>query len=59
MSKFIDHDLDLRATQLYKAAEALPPGDAREALIYRATKIEAASLIIERWASSPGLRSPR
>lgn len=59
MSKFIHHDLDLRVTQLHEAAEALPPGDAREALIFRATKIEAASLIIERWASSPGLRAPR
>jgi hypothetical protein len=59
MSKFMDHDLDLRATQLHKAAETLPPGDAREALIQRATKIEAVSLIVEQWASSPGLRAPR
>ena len=58
MSKFIDHDLALRATQLHEAAEALPPGDARDAMVHRATKIEAASLIIERWAASPGLRAP-
>jgi len=59
MSKFIDHDLNLRVTQLQEAAEALPQGDAREALMYRAARIEAASLVIERWATSPGLRAPR
>jgi hypothetical protein len=59
MSKFIDDDLALRVTQLHEAAEALPPGDARNAMVHRAIKIEAASLIIERWAASPGLRAPR
>jgi hypothetical protein len=59
MSKLTDHDLDIKASQLHEAAETLPPGDVREALIHRASKIEAASLIVERWASSPGLRVPR
>ena len=54
----LDH-LGLKATQLHEAAETLPHGNAREALVHRATKLEAASLIIEKWASSPGLRAPR
>jgi hypothetical protein len=51
--------LELRARQLNEAAETLPHGDEREALLQRARKIEAASLIIDRWLSSPGLRLPR
>jgi hypothetical protein len=54
----IQDRLELRASQLHEAAEALPHGDAREALVNRAIKMEAASLVIERWASSPGLRAP-
>jgi hypothetical protein len=53
-----DH-LELRATQLHEAAETLPHGDAREALVRRAIRMEAASLIIERWAASRGPRAPR
>jgi hypothetical protein len=56
----IAHDhLMQNATLLHEAAETLPHGDAREFLVHRAIKMEAASLIIERWASSPSLRAPR
>jgi hypothetical protein len=51
--------LELRAKQLNEAAETLPHGDERESLLQRARRIEAASLIIDRWLSSPGLRPPR
>jgi hypothetical protein len=51
--------LGLKATQLNEAAEILPHGDEREALLHRARKIGAASLIIDRWLSSPSLRPPR
>jgi hypothetical protein len=44
------HDyLELRATQLREEAEALSHGDAREALLCRARKVKAASLVVERW----------
>ena len=56
--KSVQDHLELRATQLHEAAETLPHGDARESMVHRANKIEAASQIIERWASSPGLRAP-
>lgn len=59
MSKLTNHDLELRVSQLHDAAEGLPPGDARQALVHQAIKMEAASLIVDRWASSPGLRAPR
>ena len=48
--------LEQRAAQLSDAAETLPQGDEREGLLRRATKMEAASLIIDRWMSSPDLR---
>jgi hypothetical protein len=51
--------LELRATELHQAAETLPHGDERESLLQRALRMEAASLLIDRWMSSPGLRSPR
>jgi hypothetical protein len=51
--------LELRAVQLTKAAETLPQGDERDGLLRRAIKMEAASLIIDRWMMSPGLRAPR
>ena len=54
----MDH-LESKATQLHEAAGMLPLGDAREALVNRAIKIEAASLIFESWASSTGLRELR
>jgi hypothetical protein len=50
--------LELRATELHQAAETLPHGDERESLLQRALRMEAASLLIDRWMSSPGLRSP-
>jgi hypothetical protein len=53
-----DH-LELRATELREAAQTLPDGGERDALLHKAVKVEAASLIIERWLSSPGLRQPR
>ena len=55
----VQNDLQLRATQLHEAAGTLPQGHLREALVHRAIRMQAASLVIERWASSPGLRSPR
>jgi hypothetical protein len=53
-----DH-LEQRAARLSDAAETLPQGDERDSLLHRATKMEAASLIIDRWMSSPCLRVPR
>jgi hypothetical protein len=53
-----DH-LEQRAAQLSETAETLPQGDERDGLLRRATKMEAASLVIDRWMSSPGLRAPR
>jgi len=51
--------LALRAAQLNALAETLPKGDERDVLTHRAIKIEAASLVIDSWMSSPGLRTPR
>ena len=48
--------LTLRASQLHDAAEILPHGDEREALLSRARRMENASLVIDRWAASPSLR---
>jgi hypothetical protein len=47
--KIAQHYLKLRATQLHEEAETLLNGDAREALLRRAGKIKAASLVVERW----------
>jgi hypothetical protein len=54
----LDH-LALRAAQLNALAETLPKGAERDVLTHRAIKIEAASLVIDRWMSSPGQRTPR
>jgi hypothetical protein len=51
--------LERRAVQLGELAEDLPRGDERDDLRRRATNMVAASLIIDRWMSSPGLRVPR
>jgi hypothetical protein len=51
--------LALRAAKLNAEAETLPQGDERDVLTHKAIKMEAASLVIERWMSSPGLRAPR
>ena len=56
--KSVQAHLEFKVRQLHEGAETLPHGSAREALVHRAIKIEAASLILERWASSPGLRAP-
>jgi hypothetical protein len=53
-----DH-LELTAAKLHEIAYALPHGDKRELLLHKAVKMKAASLIIDRWMSSPGLRPPR
>jgi hypothetical protein len=51
--------LALRASELNARAETLPQGDERDDLMHKAIKMEAASLVIEKWMSSPGLRAPR
>ena len=50
--------LEQRSADLERTAETLPQGDAREDLLHRASNMEAASLIIDRWLASPGLRAP-
>jgi hypothetical protein len=50
--------LELRANELHEAAETLPCGTEREGLLHRARRMEAASHVINRWLSSPGLRAP-
>jgi len=45
--------LELRASQLHKAAEILPHGDEREALVQRARKMEGAAHLIDRWLPRP------
>jgi hypothetical protein len=57
--QIVKNRLELRASQLQEAAEILPQGDEREALLNRARRMENASLVIDRWATSPGLRGPR
>lgn len=51
--------LELRASELYEAAEPLPSGNERDGLLQRARKMRAASQVIGRWLASPGLRAPR
>jgi hypothetical protein len=51
--------LEYRAIELHDAAETLPDGNERDSMLRRARRMEDASLVIERWASSPGLRSPK
>ncbi len=58
-SKQMVDRLELRATELHEAAETLPHGGEREALLHRARRMEAASNVIDRWLSSPELRAPR
>jgi hypothetical protein len=41
--------IELKATQLREAAEALPDGEEREGLLFRARRIQRACLIIDRW----------
>jgi hypothetical protein len=60
-SKNIVQDrLEQRAIELRKTADALPRGDAREALLDRALKMDTAALVIGRWTSPRGLkRAPK
>jgi hypothetical protein len=46
------------ATRAREQADGLPPGEERDVLIRVATRNEAAA-VIDRWLSSPGLRSPK
>jgi hypothetical protein len=58
-SKQIVRDrLELRASELHEAAETLPHGHEREGLLHRARRMENASLVIDRWMASAGLRPP-
>ena len=54
----LDH-LEIKAAHLQQTAKMLPHGTPRDALVRRAGKMEAAALVIEKWASSPGLRAPK
>jgi hypothetical protein len=51
--------LELRAAQLGEAAKPLLPGNERDGLLHRAAKMEAASLVIDMWMSSPGATQVR
>ena len=55
----VQEHLQRRATQLQEAAEDLPHGGEREALVHRANTMENASRVIDRWMMSAGLRAPR
>jgi hypothetical protein len=44
--------LDLKVNQLHEEAETLSHGDARDAVLRRARKVEAASLVIGHWLPS-------
>ena len=46
------------AIRAREKADGLPPGDERDVLIRVAAKNEAAA-VMDRWLSSPGLRSPK
>jgi hypothetical protein len=48
--------LEQRAVELRKTADNFPSGDAREALLHKALKMDAAARVIESWISPPGLR---
>jgi hypothetical protein len=49
--------LDEQAKVLRDEAEKIPPGTARDLLLRRAAQADTASRV-EKWLSSPGLRSP-
>jgi hypothetical protein len=51
--------VEMEAVQLNEKAETLPHGYMREALLHKARQMIAASEIVDRWLSSPGLRMPR
>jgi hypothetical protein len=47
-----------QAQDYREQADKLPPGDEREALLMKARRADLA-VHISKWASSPGLQSPR
>jgi len=57
--RIVGDRLQLRATELTKEAETPPQDSKKEALLQRARRMEDASRVIDRWASSPGLRAPK
>jgi hypothetical protein len=58
--KQLFHDrVEMEAVQLNEKAETFPRGHMREALLHKARQMIAASEIVDRWLSSPGLRAPR
>lgn len=57
-SQTVQDHLELRVSELQAAADTLPFGDERNGLLHRARRMEAASHVINRWLSSPGLRAP-
>ena len=57
--QLFQYRVELEANKLKEEAESLPQGGKRESLLDRARKMNMASDIVEQWASSPGLRSPR
>jgi hypothetical protein len=58
-SQIVQDSLRLRAAQLHEAAETLPHGGDREALLHRAGRMETASSVIDKWMASPGIKSRR
>ena len=58
-NRVLQAHLEQRAAELSQTAETLPQGDERNRLLRRAIKMEAASLVIDRWVSSPGLIAPK
>jgi len=57
--RIVQDRLQLRAIQLIEVAETLPRGGKKDALLHRVRRMENASRVIDRWASSPGLRAPK
>jgi hypothetical protein len=57
--RIVQDRLQLRAIQLIEVAETLPQGGRKDALLHRVRRMENASRVIDRWASSPGLRAPK
>ena len=53
----LDHRLDEHAERLRKEARGTPPGVERDKLIRRARQAEA-TVHLEEWLKSPGLRPP-
>ena len=54
----LDDRLEMFSSRLKAAANKLPPGPERDALLKRA-RIADTAAHIDAWANSPGLRGPR